>query len=226
MRKLKKLLNSILLLLVIFTIFGALTACTQEQNTPPKVPEPTEQEPTSPSEQSIDEDIGDYFPLSVGNRWEYEGEGNEYATYTQEVLYKDDNKYHVMVNNGGTVMANVYEVSKDKIVNTYREAENYDNKNVLDKPSNLSITILLLPIKVGNKWVSGENSYEIVDINTKLTVPAGSFDGCIAVKETYKDGNSYQMLYYKKGIGLIKSEFHSEEQYVVSSSLKSYKINN
>lgn len=220
----KKYFSKTSLLFFIFTIMIISISCTQQKPSVPQTQKPPEN--IQKDEQIIKEDnIADYFPLSVGNRWEYEGKGMEYASYTQEVLYRDDNKYQVMIDNGGTVMANIYEISKDKIVNIYREPENYDRKNVLDRPTNLNIIMLQLPIKIGNKWVSEENSYEIIDINTKLTVSAGTFDDCIAVKELFKDGTAYQIYYYKKGIGMIKSEFFSDGEDIISSELKNYKIN-
>ncbi len=232
----KKVYRSTMIMSLIIVMSILCISCTSTKtNTPPVVTQPPvindgeNQTPDPDPENNIPEekadDVSAYFPMKVGNLWEYKGTGNEYAAYTQEVLYQKDNKYQIMISNGGTVMANVYEVSKDKIVNTYREAENYNNKNVLNKKTNLNIVMIQLPIKVGSKWTSEENNYEIMDINKKVIVPAGTFEDCIAVKEVFKEGSSYQIFYYKKDIGLIKSEFFTDQQDIISSELESYKIN-
>ncbi|MDD4833144.1 MAG: hypothetical protein PHC44_00195 [Lutispora sp.] len=170
------------------------------------------------------DDVSLYYPLKVGSEWEYEGEGNEYAAYTQKVIYSKDNKYQVMIDNGGTRAANIYEIKDDSIVNTYMEGEVYDEKNVLDNDANLDTVIIKLPIEVGNKWISEENSYEIIDINASVTVPAGTFEDCIIVKEIYKDKTAYRNYYYKKEVGLVKSEYKTNDGFTVSSLLKSYKL--
>lgn len=170
------------------------------------------------------DDVSLYYPLKVGSEWEYEGEGNEYAAYTQKVTYSKDNKYQVMIDNGGTRAANIYEIKDDSIVNTYMEGEVYDEKNVLDNDANLDTVIIKLPIEVGNKWISEENSYEIIDINASVTVPAGTFEDCIIVKEIYKDKTAYRNYYYKKEVGLVKSEYKTNDGFTVSSLLKSYKL--
>lgn len=230
----KKINIKLMMISLIIVVFIFCVSCTQNNtNTPPiakppventggnQIPEPGQG--NNVPEEKVD-DVSVYFPMKVGNQWEYEGIGNEYAAYTQEATYNKGNRYQVMINNGGTVMANIYEISKDKIINTYREAESYTNKNVLDKKSNLNIVILQLPIKVGSTWVSEENNYEITDINKKVTVPAGTFEDCVAIKEVFKEGTSYQLYYYKRDIGLIKSEFFTEQKDVISSELKNYKI--
>ena len=225
--------NFMIMSLIIITSFLCVSCTSTGTNTPPVTQPPVNNagdnqtpkpEPgNNISEEKID-NVSVYFPMKVGYRWEYKGIGNEYASYTQEVLYQRDNKYQVMISNGGTVMANAYEVSKDKIINTYREAENYDSTNVLSKKSNMNIVMIQLPIKVGNTWISEENNYEIIDINKKVVVPAGTFEDCIAIKETFKEGSSYQIFYYKKDIGLVKSEFFTDQQDIISSELESYKI--
>ncbi|MDD2481465.1 MAG: hypothetical protein PHF82_04940, partial [Lutispora sp.] len=118
----------------------------------------------------------------------------------------------------------IYEIKDDSIVNTYMEGEVYDEKNVLDNDANLDTVIIKLPIEVGNKWISEENSYEIIDINASVTVPAGTFEDCIIVKEIYKDKTAYRNYYYKKEVGLVKSEYKTNDGFTVSSLLKSYKL--
>lgn len=193
---------------------------TQEpENTP--TPTPTAAitpEPTQTQEESL---IG-FYPLKEGNMWEYEGDGMEYASFIQRVAFSDENRYQVTVDNGGTVMANVLEERKDSIVNIYKSGEVHSNENILNKSSNVNIILLQIPLKEGNFWISEENHYEIVDMDVDITVPAGTFKDCIAVKTTFKDQTSNMMYYYKRGIGMVQSEFRTDVGDLITSKLKRY----
>ncbi|HHY77022.1 MAG TPA: hypothetical protein GX498_00760 [Clostridiales bacterium] len=201
--------------ILMLTVF-LLTSCTQETEKPG-----TEE----PQEQEEKNDIGAYYPLAVGNQWEYEGIGNEYALYTQKVVYSKDNKYQVMINNGGTITANIYVLSDDSLVRTYTEAEVYDEKNVLDEKENIEDIIIKGPIEVGTKWESQGNQHEITDVDATVTVPAGTFENCIVIKETYKESGAFSNYYYCKGVGLVKSEY-IDDDFEVLSLLKSYSLSN
>ena len=207
--------------LAIFIIFLIAIVVTISCIPSPKIPQ-TETPPAP--EMPKEEDISLYYPLGEGYEWEYEGVGNEYASYTKKVTHSNNNRFQVMIDNGGTRSANIYEIKDGSVVNTYMEGEVYDDKNVLDKENNLNVILIKLPIEVGNKWESEENSYEIVDINALVTVPAGTFDNCISVKEVYKDQTAEMFYYYKKDIGLVKSEFKTNDGFVIASLLKSYKL--
>lgn len=190
-----------------------------DTNTPAPTQPTTPAEPTQPS--VVDNrDVKDFIPLKVGNIWEYEGEGNEYASYTQEVEFEKGNRFQLTTDTGGTVMANIFEVRKDSIVNVFRKGEEYEHKNLLSEKDNLNVTLLKSPIAVGTKWVSEENTYEIVDTKAKLTVPFGDFNDCVVVKLTFKDG-SEQYMTYKDGVGMLQSEFRAGDSKIFSR-LKSF----
>jgi len=191
-----------------------LASCAQESEQPG-----TEE----PQKQEEKVSVADYYPLAVGNQWEYEGVGNEFASYTQKVLYSKGNKYQVMIDNGGTVSANIYVLNDESLVRIYSEAEVYDEKNVLDQEGNMEDIIIKAPIEVGTKWESQGNSCEITDVDATVTVPAGTFDNCLVVKVTYKESGAYSNFYYCKGVGLVKSEY-IDNDFEVLSLLKSYKI--
>ncbi len=210
----KKLSISLIILMLINIL---LVSCTDQNNAaaPPK--------DTPGTVNQTEEAISEYFPLEVGNRWSYEGYGNEFASYTQQVVYKKDNKYQTMSDNGGTTIVNVIKVESDKIINIFRLGEAYEDKNFLDEPSNLHIELLRLPIAVGNSWVSEENTYEIVKTDETLIVPYGKLDNCVVVKTSFRDG-TIGYSYYKKGIGLVQSDFIISDTDVISSKLKEFVI--
>ncbi len=221
-----KKLKVIITIALIIAIFSFFIGCQLVQGPNGAIGDPDNGEtPTpTPTPEAIEDDVSTYLPIKVGNYWEYEGEGNEYASFTQEIIYGENGRFQMMNDNGGTVMANVIEVTQDSIVNTYREGEIYDKRNVLNKPSNLNIIILKRPLAVGNTWVSEENIYEIIKTDETVEVPAGTFDNCIVVRITFKDGNE-GFAYYRKDVGLVRSDFVLGEAEIITSRLKAYRLN-
>lgn len=219
--KLNKYFKVWCMLCCVFLLVSLFAACTKTQL--PTNPQPTGVPLTTVTPTPTANTVSDFIPLKVGNSWKYEGQGNEYAAYTQKVIYEAGNKYQAMYDNGGTVLANVFEVKPDSIVNTYREAEVYDNKNVLEQSDNKDIIVLKAPLQVGTTWVSEDVNYAIADMNASVTVPAGTFTNCMRVHLAYKDNSSLD-IYYKKGVGPVLSEFKSANGDVVASKLTEYNI--
>ena len=173
-------------------------------------------------EQIKPETILDYMPLSVGNTWVYEGEGNEYASYTQKIEYIDGDKYQISVNNGGTISAHVLAVKSDEARLVFHQGENYDNKNFLKENANADVLVFKYPVVLGAKWNSANVDFEIISTSSKLTVPAGTFSDCTAIQISYQGSNSKTIYYLKKGIGIVEVEFSTNDGYKVYSRLKSY----
>ena len=228
MRKFPEGLKYIMVVLFALILSVSLTFCRPEDQNP-TANNPTPQETPTPAAiltptptAVVEESLVGFYPLKEGNMWEYEGEGMEYASFIQKVAFSSGNRHQVTVDNGGTVMANVLEERKDSIVNTYRSGEAYNNENMLDESSNINIILLQTPLEKGNFWISEENHYEIVDTEAEVTVPAGEFEDCIAVKTTFKDQTSNMIYYYKRGIGMVQSEFRTDVGDLITSKLKRY----
>ena len=220
--------KNIVAVLSVLLILAGVTSCAPTVQEPPEnggvpqvTPAPTAVV-TPTSEQPQEESLLDFYPLEEGNMWEYEGAGMEYASFIQRVAFSSENRYQVTVDNGGTVMANVLEVRRDSIVNIYKSGEAHNNENVLNKASNVNIILLQTPLREGNFWISEENHYEIIDTAADITVPAGTFEDCIAVRTTFKDQTSNMVYYYKKGIGMVQSEFRTDAGDIITSKLKRY----
>ena len=206
--------------LILIAAFIICTAAGMVSCAPVPTPTPAPKPEPAPEEESL---IG-FYPLKEGNMWEYEGEGMEYASFIQKVIFSSGNRHQVTIDNGGTVIANVLEESKDSIVNTYRSGEEFSGGNLLDKPSNINIIMLQTPLEKGNFWISEENHYEIINTEADVVVPAGEFKGCIAVKVTFKDQTSNMIYYYKQEIGMVQSEFRTDTGDLVTSKLKRYEL--
>lgn len=199
-------------LFTVIVLFVFLAGCSVKQADP------------SPSDDREEATVAAYLPLSVGNFWSYEGLGNEYATYTEKITFQKDNKYQVIVDNGGTVTVNRYEVTDSSIINTLRQSEFYEEKNILDNPVNNHTVLLQMPLNLGNTWVSEGNTYEIVDTMATVDVPAGTFENCLAVKITYAESDNISYYYYGIDVGMVKAEYVMPGNENIISQLKEYSV--
>ncbi len=206
--------------LMLILIFMAVLSfgCTPEQGTKSednKTPSAANGEKT--------EKVSDYFPATPGSRWVYLGEGNEYASYTQEAVYSKDNMAQFVSNNGGTSMTSIFEINDNYVKRVYQEWEIYDPDNYLETGFTPNDDTIMLkgPIAIGTSWTNEASSREIVSINSNINTPAGSFDNCVKVKINFENSTIYE--YYHKNTGLVKSEFLSQDARV-TSTLEEFEI--
>ncbi len=166
----------------------------------------------------------DYFPLTVGSYWEYEGSGNEYATFTRKVLFSKDNLAQTTEDNGGTVATRIIETTDTMVKVIYMAGEDYQPKNLLETnfTRNTNDIILQAPLKVGTAWAGNNTNKQIIAVDATVETPAGKFENCIKVKYPGQNDNLYQ--YFKKGVGMVKQEFITTNNEIISSTLKKYEI--
>jgi len=190
------------------------------QNTiPNQQEEPQKQDEQKPDSEEIN--IGDYFPLTEGSTWKYRGEGNEYASFDREVEFRKGNKAQIKENTGGTISRSVYEITDSEIVRTFFQGESYEDKNFLEEESNENLIILKKPLNEGAKWDTAHGTREIIDLNSTVETPSGTFENCIKIKFSYEHSTLYE--YFAKGVGMVKREFETEGMVVVSE-LEKYHI--
>lgn len=159
--------------------------------------------------------VKDYFPLHEGCRWQYRGEGMEYASFEREVLYVAGDRAQIKENNGGTVSASIIKITEDAIIRTFFQGEQYDNANLLDREANDNLVILQGPLEAGTRWETPTGVREIVATDAAIATPAGLFTGCIKVKIESQYSTTYE--YYKDGIGMVKREFITEDTLITST---------
>lgn len=169
-------------------------------------------------------DVNDYLPLAAGNKWIYLGEGNEYASYNEKVLYREGDLAQLSRDNGGTIMALINKIEADKIVLVHSQEEFYEDTNILDTPADREDVILQGPFTVGAAWEAAERLYTIEALDEEVTVTAGVFEHCLKVVSTFPDSSHTITQYYAPGFGMVKSEF-SDGENQVTSSLESYTVN-
>jgi len=219
---------SLLAFLLSFSIL--LVGCTksaqpplpESKSIPTSTPEkaPANTPAPAPSKEAVPAvKLEDFFPMVAGATWDYQGEGNEYASFSRKIVFASGNLAQIREDNGGTVTASVFKISSESVARIFFIAEAYGQTNYLKSPSNENIIILKTPLKVGTKWTEPNGTREIVDLNATATTPAGNFAQCLKVKISEKDSIVYE--YFKSGVGMVKREFISGGT-KISSSLKKH----
>lgn len=224
--------NIIRLSLFVFLLSSILllTGCTKA--TQPPVPENKQSQTTTPEQtpaktpepEPVKEVVsavkpGDFFPVVAGSTWDYQGDGNEYATFNRKILFTSGDLAQVREDNGGTVSASVFKITSETVTRVFFRGEAYDQTNYLKSPSTENLVILKAPIKVGTKWTEPNGTREIVDLKATVTTPAGNFTQCLKIKISAKDSTSFE--YFKSGVGMVKREFITGDT-KISSSLKKH----
>lgn len=207
--------SSILLLIFGLALLGGCKTTTNNIETPP----PANNNPVITQADSPT----DYYPVTVGSSWEYEGSGNEYATFTRKVLFTKGNLAQTSEDNGGTVATRIIDSNASAVKIVYFEGESYNPSNLLETnfTANANSVLLMAPIQVGTTWTEDTNTKTIMAIDAVVDTPAGQFDNCVKVKIANPNDTSYE--YYKKGVGMVKREFISGDT-TVTSTLQNYKI--
>jgi hypothetical protein len=134
--------------------------------------------------------IEDYFPLRVGNRWNYRitSLGSSPVERSIEIVKRDGDAF------------------VDNLQARYR-VDSYGLRN-----DNIRY-LLKYPLRVGTQWLSVANitsveRYAITQVDQRVRVPAGEFEKCLVVKareERAGYGANEVVLYFAPKVGLIKN---------------------
>ena len=164
--------------------------------------------------------IEDYFPNTENTKYDYEGEGNEFAFYTVYTDYAKDGRIQTRTNNGGTEVVKVLENKNGQLVELYSRPETYFRQNFLDNDyaSTGGNIILKEPMEKDNAWTLSDGSKRtITNTDVEITTPMGTYK---ALEVTTEGSNYKNVDYYVKDMGLIKT-VSTGEGYEVSSTLRS-----
>ena len=198
------------LILVLMLLFG----CVESEDL---------KEPNKTIKEDEISELSLYFPIKENTRYIYEGFGNEYADYEVNVPYIEDNKFQRMVDNGGTVVSEIIEVSEKEIARLYSRPEAYYRENlirkeILDYQKKEDRDVLLkAPLEVGNSWKTNDDRKRtITDLAAEISVLDNTYEAIEVTTES--DDNGKFKEYYVKDIGLVKSVFTMDDM-IVSSTL-------
>lgn len=166
--------------------------------------------------------IEDYFPLTENTKYTYEGEGNEFASYTVYIDYLNNNRIQTRTNNGGSEIVRVLELSDNQLTELFFRGETYFRENFADDEYSSGKVLLKEPLQEGSSWQSGENSTStITSINKEVVTPEGNLQ---AIEVTTESTQGTTVEYYAKDKGLVKV-INRGEGYEVTSTLSSIENN-
>lgn len=192
-----------------------LTACgtSNLNSSDDEIDEPTEEvEPVDEEQEEaeLNQDLTAWIPRLKNLVYQYEGKGNEYASFSWNPQFDEENYYQIAKNNGGTTTVEVYEYKDDEIVRVHSQSETYYRDNLssiwgLDSFEEEEI-ILKAPIALGTSWSNNNANYEITAINKEIEVPAGTFQ---TIELTIENDDSIIKRYYAEEVGLVYEETDS-----------------
>lgn len=166
--------------------------------------------------------IKDYYPFFEDYFYIYEGEGNEYASYTVFIDYMDETRIQTRTNNGGTETVKVLEHKEGQLSRLLSREESYFRQNYLDNASGPEEILLMEPLTVGTSWTLPDGRKRFIsNIDMEITTPASDY---LALEVTTEGDNYKNYDYYVKNIGLVKTLFVSDGN-EISSTLKEIKKN-
>jgi hypothetical protein len=166
--------------------------------------------------------IKDYYAYKENTKYVYEGQGNEYASYTVFIDYKSGNRVQLRSNNGGTEMVKVLENKDGELRILLSRGECYYRENLTQVPiSNVEI-LLKEPLALGTSWTLADSrKRSISNLEVDVTTPLGNYK-TLEVTTEGKEGKTLD--YYAPNIGLVKSVFTSNGL-EISSTLSKLETN-
>lgn len=217
--KIKGLFLVLITTVVIIVSFGCKPLISPSKVAQPR-PQPgaVQQTPTTPA---APVSLEVYFPITLGSEWDYQGQGNEYASFHRKIMFREGSRAQFRDDNGATLHDNVVEFSTEGVARIYNQVSTGETKSFLAIQPTEHTFLLVTPLKVGTKWQVSEGYREIMDVNATVDTPAGTFKKCIHVQITSQD--SVVNEYYCPGTGLVKQDFQAGDQ-VITSLLSRYSI--
>lgn len=149
----------------------------------------------------------DFFPFRENTRYEYEGEGNEYASYTVLTEFILSDTVQQRINNGGTEIVKVFRAAEGKVTELLSIGETYYRENFLAANYFDGGRILLAgPIEEGASWAFDGGTKTITDTAFDIATPTGNYKA-VEVTTADAEGEVFGLDYWAAGIGLVKSVY-------------------
>lgn len=200
-------------LISLFVIFLMLfTAC---ENKDTNIPDDNNN--NNQNEYSIE----DYFPIEENTKYSYEGEGNEFATYTVFIDYINNNRFQTRENNGGSEIIRVYEFQENQLVELYTRGETYFREDFTNREFQGGKVLLKDPLNEGSTWTSEGLSSKVTELSKQIVTPGGNVT---AIEVTTESDQGTTTNYYSIDVGLVKT-INKGEGYEVSSTLSTIEQN-
>ncbi len=146
---------------------------------------------------------GDYFPLALTNRWQYEsseGTSTSPVTETWEVVSRKEAGYVLRVQQSllpKDAPAEFVSASSAGVVMQPNDTTSEDEQPQF---------ILKTPLILGATWQTSAGRYEITALNALAAVPAGVFEDCIEVTFWSRNGQAKAVTLYAPGVGMVQRD--------------------
>lgn len=195
--------------ILILTVALLLTGCNEEIKNEPVHPIVQDQMSLLP-----------FFPPD-GSIAYFQGEGNEFASFTLQTTYLDPQHIAQVEDNGGVTLLKIYRITDSKIELIYREP--VDSNPRLPSSTEVAAypvleTVLQQPIQVGTSF----QGWTIQSITAKVDTGTKVYSNVIQVTRTEDQFTTTN--YFAQGVGLIKKEDRmesdQEQPFVVTSTLQ------
>lgn len=204
--------------LLLFPLFLLLASCMQteslsENNKPAESPI-NQQEAFTSTE--VEQDYGKAFENAAelqlflyedSSTVSFEGEGNEYASYTIKTDWLSDHYVRYEQDNGGVVLAKYYRIDSDGIYLVDQVADEAMVKTVTEL-ENLPVlsTELMAPITIGTTF----DGWTITATEASYTTPYDAFNKVIVLEK--QTDTILERQYYVAGVGPVAYEFEMTDE--------------
>ncbi|WP_036125995.1 hypothetical protein [Lysinibacillus sphaericus] len=200
---------------LVFSLAFLLTGCNEEGKVKPT--------PTAEDKQPVEQkqtSLLSYFPAD-GSTAYFQGEGNEFASFTLRTTYLDPQHIAQIEDNGGVTLLKIYRITDTNIDLVYREP--VDSNPSLPSAAEAASypvleTILQKPLQVGTSF----QGWTIQ--STTATIDTGTNIYQDVIQLTRSKDQMTTTKYFVKDIGLIRiedtMETDQDEPFVVTSTLQ------
>ncbi len=200
------------------TNVSANPVVTASNATATATPAATTPQATATPNTSSSQTIASYYPFNSNKKYTYEGSGNEYAAYTVYTDYTTATRVQFRVNNGGTEVAKVMEISNGELKVLINKAECYYRENFTTTKVATGEVLLKEPLVKGTTWTLSDGTKRYIsNVAVSVTTPAGVFN---AIEVTTEYADSTTLDYYAQNVGLVKSVFKSGDTEISSTLSK------
>lgn len=216
------------LLISVIMIMLLVTACGKESNIQEdttEIKENTTQVNVTKEDEVFEAMTAkDFIPVEKDVYLKFKGTGNEYAEYETYIDYIKDDTVQIRNINPGTTLISVLQYKDGELKRVFSQGETYFNFDYTTHKDKDEV-LIKEPIEPGTSWqLKDGTTRSITAIDKEVAVPAGTY----TTLEVTTVGSDFTMRdYYKKGIGLIKSEFvtNDDSDYSVVSELEKMERN-
>ena len=167
-----------------------------------------------------DTPAADYLPLKQRAVFEYEYTSSE---FTGSKVIRVEYMSYSEADRTAQVNMVIFNRTKPRVVN-YVMTSDASGVRSSDSPLYGPRLEIPFPLQYNSVWNEGPDRSRVAALNAKITVPAGTYNGCLKVLTRLSDGDAGAAVrYYAPGVGLVYEQINSEEKQE-TISLTSYEL--